>query len=45
MNVSNNKAGKYAEKYFRPPSIYICCGDEERQLTVEQYEDLPNNLC
>ena len=44
-NVTNGQSRKYAKNHFRPPSVFMCCDGEERELNIEQYEDLLNNLC
>ncbi len=45
LNVNKGPSGNYAKKYFRPPQIFMCCEGEEKQLSLEEYEDLLNHLC
>jgi hypothetical protein len=44
-NFTNGAAQNFFRSNFRPPNIFICCANVEIQLTIEQYEDLLNNLC
>lgn len=45
LNINDNDAGRYVKANMRPPSIFMCCDGNEKQLTVEEYQDLKNNLC
>jgi hypothetical protein len=44
-NFTNGAAEKFFKSNFRPPNIFMCCANAEIQVTIEQYEDLLNNLC